>query len=112
MKVEVFSPGLFRYLPKWKDHQICLSCKCPSMKPKHPVKILLLAALMGLLVFALSCSAQMLRALHLQAAGWLICPGYVSGIFNSAFVHSGLAATLMLVLPRLNRNCTHVEADA
>jgi hypothetical protein len=24
MKREVFSPGMFRYLPKWKDHQICL----------------------------------------------------------------------------------------
>ena len=24
MKWEVFFPGTFRYLPKWKDHQICL----------------------------------------------------------------------------------------
>jgi hypothetical protein len=82
------------------------------MKAKHPVKILLLAVAIGLLVFALSCSTQMLRARHLQAAGWLICPGYISGIFNSAFVHSGLATALVLVLSRLNGNCTHVEAGA
>jgi hypothetical protein len=82
------------------------------MKAKHSVKVLLLAVLIGLLVFALSCGAQMLRAGHLQAAGWLICPGYISGIFNSALVSSGLATALVLALPRLNRNCTHVETNA
>jgi hypothetical protein len=86
------------------------------MKRKRPLKIVLFAVLIGTLVFALSCAAQFLRERQLQASGWLICPGYISAIFNSAFVHGTLgilsSSALLLLLHRRNGKLSHVGSDA
>ena len=86
------------------------------MKPKWALKIVLFAVIFGALVCALSCAAQMLKARQLQDAEWLICPGYISSIFDSALLHGALAAfsssAFLSVLPRLSGKLTPVEAGA
>lgn len=86
------------------------------MKRKKTFKILLITVAIGAVVFGFSWDAQMREAGQLQAAGWNVCPGFLSSALGTALAHATVAAlstsALLIGLQRQSNQHTHIDPVA